>query len=142
MIFSKSGKKFSVVCLCMLLGLSNLTNPLLASSATHSGEATSSTTERQAPPKDKPPHGHRDCPCQRPFRRFTMAMDQLKKDKLISGDDIKKIYHALMKIPPDTLYKVEDRDLTAAEMLHKDKILTDEQYQKISEFLKQNPPKR
>lgn len=143
MIFSKSGKKFNLICLCMWLSLLTFASPLWASSSQSEQESSPPKAEKPVPPGDESHHRpkQKDCPCKRPFRRFTLAINSLKQEGLISSDDIKKIYDALMKIPPQTLDQSADKDLSAAEMLHKDKILTDEQYQKIREFLKQNPPK-
>ena len=146
-LFLRKARVLSLICLSTSLSLSALTVPVMANSLNQAEQSTkaSQTTERPAPPKDgeKPPMPHhKGCKCHRPFKRFTAAMDTLKKEQMISADDIKKIYDALMKIPPETLDKVEDKDQSAADALYKDKVLTEEQYQKICAFLKANPPRK
>lgn len=95
----------------------------------------------QAPNNNNSERPH-PCPHKRPFRRFTAAMESLRQEGLVSNDDIKKIYDALLKIPPETLDNNTDKDLAATDALYKDKVLTEEQYNKICTFLKQNAPRR
>lgn len=145
-LFSRKTKVLSLICLSASLSLSALTMPIMASSLNQTESATQApkNSERPAPPKEgekpqKPSHG---CKCHRPFRRFTAAMDSLKQEKLVSVEDIKKIYDALMKISPETLDKTTDKDQSAADALYKDKVLTEEQYNKICAFLKANPSRK
>lgn len=140
--FFENSKPIRILSLSLLLAVSASTTPIMASEASKVPLGTEAPSHM--PPKDgEGPRGpHKGCPCKRPFRRFTDAMESLKKEGLVSANDIKTIYDALMKIPPETLEKAEDKDLSAAEALYKDKVLTEEQYKKISDFLKQNPSKK
>lgn len=146
--FSRKAHVLSIICLGTSLSLSALTMPVMANSLNQVAQSTEvpQNAERPVPPKegDKPhaPHRNGDCKCHRPFRRFTAAMDSLKQEQLISSGDIKKIYDALMKIPPETLDKATDKDQSVADALYKDKVLTEEQYNKICIFLKANPPRK
>ena len=126
-------KRISIISSTLLLTLSSAIIPTMAHETNHIllTQAPTNNSER--------PHPH---PHKRPFRRFTAALESLKQEGLVSSDDIKKIYDALMKIPPETLDSNTDRDLAAADALYKDKVLTEEQYNKICTFLKQNAPRR
>lgn len=146
-LFLRKANVLSIICLGTSLSLSALTMPVMANSLNQVVQSTEApqNAERHAPPKkgERPAAPPREgCKCHRPFRRFTAAMDSLKQEQLISADDIKKIYDALMKIPPETLDKVVDKDQSAADALYKDKALTEEQYKKICTFLKANPPRK
>lgn len=146
-LFLRKANVLSIICLGTSLSLSALTMPVMANSLNQVVQSTEApqNAERHAPPKkgERPTAPPREgCKCHRPFRRFTAAMDSLKQEQLISADDIKKIYDALMKIPPETLDKVVDKDQSAADALYKDKVLTEEQYKKICTFLKANPPRK
>lgn len=128
-IFSSHNKYLCIISCSLLVALSSTSIPLMANTSSNQVFDMASSTNSQ-------------CPCKRPFRRFTAAMQLLKKEGLVSSTDIKNIYDALMKIPPETLEKVEDKDLSAAQALYNDKVLTEEQYKKISSFLKENPPRK
>lgn len=145
-LFLRKAKVLSLICLSASLSLSVLTIPIMASSLNQTESATEApqNSERPAPPKDgeKPQRPSHGCKCPRPFRRFTAAMDSLKQEQLVSAEDIKKIYDALMKISPETLDKTADKDQSAADALYKDKVLTEEQYNKICAFFKANPPRK
>lgn len=145
-LFLRKARVLSLICLSASLSLSALTMPIMASSLNQTESATEApqNAERPAPPKEgeKPSKHSHGCKCHRPFKRFTAAMDSLKQEQLISADDIKKIYDALMKIPPETLDRTTDKDQSAADALYKDKVLTEEQYNKICAFLKANPPRK
>ncbi len=145
-LFLRKARVLSLICLSASLSLSPLTMPIMAHSLNQAESATEApqNSERPAPPESgkKPPKPSHDCKCHRPFRRFTAAINSLKEAQLISADDIKKIYDALMNIPPETFDKVTDKDQSAADALYKDKVLTEEQYNKICAFLKANPPRK
>ena len=147
-LFLRKAHVLSIICLGTSLSLSALTIPVMANSLNQAAQSTEAPQngERRTPPKDgdKPhaPHRDGDCKCHRPFRRFTAAMESLKQEQLISSEDIKRIYDALMKIPPETLDRVTDKDQSVADALYKDKVLTEEQYTKICTFLKANPPRK
>lgn len=146
-LFLRKANVLSIICLGTSLSLSALTTPVMANSLNQVVQSTEvpQNTERPAPPNEgeRPAAPPREgCKCHRPFRRFTAAMNSLKQEQLISADDIKKIYDALMKIPPETLDKVADKDQSAADALYKDQVLTEEQYKKICAFLKANPPRK
>lgn len=136
-LLSKKAKVLSCICLSTSLSLSALTLPIMANSF-NKIESTTQAPEKTERPS-KPCHG---CKRHRPFKRFTAAMNTLKEEKLVSAEDIKKIYDALMKIPPETVEESPDKDQSIADALYKDKVLTEEQYQKICAFLKANPPRK
>ncbi len=75
----------------------------------------------------------------RPFKRFNFAIETLKLDNKLSAEDVKKIYSVIIKIPPESLKEMKDKDQSVADMLYKDKIITQEQYDLICTFLKEHP---
>lgn len=124
-------KKLSLLILSLCLISSSNLSYLMATSASSPNPQSTSLDSKQS---SKPSQIYSKE--QRPFKRFTAAMEILEQKNIISKDDIKKIMKALMQLSIDTLMRTEDPDQAAADTLLRDKILTPEQHQKISELLK------
>lgn len=140
--FGIHAKPIRLISSALLLAFSSMAMPAMAYDTSQSTQAPTTKAQPASPATTSIAKPSCPCKCQRPYRRFTKAMEELKKEGLVSNEDIKKIYDALMKIPLETLDAAPDKDLAAADALYKDKVLTEEQYNKISTFLKQNTPQK
>lgn len=124
-------KKPLFLLLSACIGLSSFTTPLFAKPLHHPNATFNSESPMKSESRKS---NHKKCP--HAYKKLIAAIESLKKDGLITEEEVMKIYKSFSRLPKEILENAEDKDLAIAEALYKDQLLTESQYNKILEILK------
>lgn len=120
-------KKFLLIALSSMLGISACITPLMASLRLQTAYVTTSSPSKPtpAPPPASLKSPSTNCP------KLMRAIEQLKISGDLTDKDLEAIQKCLDSLSKEDLSRAEDKDTYAANALKKAKVIKTSQYKKI-----------